>query len=50
MIKTVAKKKKNNRFEKTMPTKAKTLLSKIYKEHGSRFGNNYNHKSVMLLK
>ena len=38
-----------------MPTKPKTLLSKISKEQNIRFGNNHNHvmliihKSVLLI-
>ena len=38
-----------------MPKKSKSLLSKISKEHGVRFGNNHNHamliieKSILLL-
>ena len=31
-----------------MPTKSKTLLSKISKEHRVRFGNNNNHVMVII--
>ena len=47
MIKIVAKKKKTIEL---MPIKAKTLLSKISKEHGIRFGNNHNHEMLIIQK
>ena len=45
IIKIEAKKKKT--FD-LMPTKPKTLLSKISKEH--RFGNNHNHVMLIIQK
>ena len=42
MIKIVAKKK--------YPTKAKTLLPKISKEHGIRFRNNHNYEMLIIQK
>ena len=39
--------KKKKKTIDLMPTKPKTPLSKISKEHRIRFGNNHNH--VMLI-
>ena len=33
-----------------MPTKPKTLLSKISKEQRIRFGNNHNHVMLIIQK
>ena len=46
-MKIMAKKKKKNNL---MPTKPKTLLSKISKEHGIRLKNNHNSAMLMIQK
>ena len=43
----MAKKKKTIDL---IPTKPKTLLSKISKEHRTRFGNNHDHIMLIIRK